>query len=225
VKPVTVIGRNAKIWRELQALPIVQQAAVTTLSHKDLRNTMSLAGQHVWVLSYSRNAEENRTLFQRLKELGAENTIYVSTATANVVSRTRCYRYPRVKALAEQQSRDILRARTLRIGVVYGHEAELPGGTTAATRLEDIARLIAGKGEIPQQDLINFFALVKRPFSSALERVAFDVYNSMLLLCGPWPCFLRPLDLACRAVGWRWYGYLCLSNRLWISTTSSSALA
>ena len=64
------------------------------------------------------------------------------------------------------------------------------------------------------------FKLVERPFGSRFERAVFASYSRAMALFSWKPCLLRPLDLVLRGMGYRWYGYVFLSNRLWSSTIS-----
>ena len=95
---------------------------------------------------------------------------------------------------------------------------QLPAGTTMATSLDQIAAFMAQGGRDATDTLL--FSAVERPFSGSLERAAFRAYGLAQRAAGTWPCLLRPVDIVLRALGWRWYGYLYLSNRLWLTTRS-----
>jgi hypothetical protein len=220
-----VIGKNSKLWRAMADRTDIQPLGITALGHGDLDRQTTLNGARVWVFSYSRMPAENAAMFQRLKILQASEVVYISTATANVAALTKCYSYPTVKALAEQQVVSILGAKIVRIGVVHSDEATLPAGTTAVTPLDELCALMSDPKPLNATGPLNLFRLKNKPFTSTLEAAVFKIYGALIRICAPWPCLLRPLDVLCRAVGWNWYGYLYLSNRLWISNTSSSAPA
>jgi hypothetical protein len=212
-----VVGKNSKVWQNLSDDP--RLAGCLAIGHAEVAGFAFHPSDRVWILSFSRDMDDNQRLFETLSAAGAKDCIYVSTATANVDAVTRCYEYPRVKRASEALSQSLLGARVVLIGVVYQDLADLPAGITMATNLDQLAEAIAnlawsGTGHV------NLFAPVQRPFTSGAERLAFVVYGIMQRLAAAWPCLLRPLDIILRALGWRWYGYLYLSNRLWLTTTS-----
>jgi hypothetical protein len=65
---------------------------------------------------------------------------------------------------------------------------------------------------------VHLFKMVSRDFGSGFERTLFLIYGHVQWLLRRFPCALRPVDLVLRALGYRWYGYLLLSNRLWATT-------
>lgn len=211
---LVIVGRNSAIWRRLQHKLTGQ--ATLALSHAELVNARLEPNDQVWILSYSRVAAENRALFEALKATRASAYHYISTATANVAAVTRCYSYPIAKADAESAAQRILGAQIVRIGVVYDDERELPAGRNAATSLDEIAAAMSSTFASggARRDL---FRLVARPFRSAFERRAYRVYGHLLAKAGGFPCLLRPLDVILGRLGMRWYGYLYLSNQLWIA--------
>lgn len=212
-----IVGQNSRVWKALSDDP--RLAACVAIGHADAADFAFDEADIVWILSYSRDMAQNEALFAALARAGAKRCIYASTATTNVDAATRCYEYPRVKRACERLSRSKLGSRTVSIGVVYRDAAELPAGTTMATSLDQLARAIA----MPvgtEADHINLFEPVTRPFTSRAERLAFRLYGALQKLAGGWPCMLRPLDVVLRILGWRWYGYLYLSNRLWLTMTS-----
>lgn len=215
-----VIGKNSTVWRALAQAEPLRLAQFVAIGHGELNTFAFRPDDRVWVLSYARDMDANKRMFEQLRQAGDVSVIYISTATANVDEVTRCYEYPRVKRECERLSRSMLNALILRIGVVYRSESELPGGPTMATRLSEIAAFMADAGVTRRtQEPVALFSAVTRPFSSALEHAAFGSYG-ILQRWAPWPCLLRPLDIVLRALGWRWYGYLYLSNRLWLTTIS-----
>jgi hypothetical protein len=212
-----VVGKNSRVWRSLSGDP--RLSGCIAIGHADVVDFDFSDTDQVWILSYSRDMTRNRALFAALSRAGAQRCIYVSTATANVDIVTQCYEYPRVKRACERLSRSGNGARIVSIGVVYQSVADLPAGTTMATSLDQLAKTMSAPVEA-DEDQINLFEPVTRPFGSDAERLAFRLYGIVQKLAGGWPCLLRPFDLALRTVGWRWYGYLYLSNRLWLTTIS-----
>lgn len=215
-----IVGRNSAIWSELSKDKTFSQS-FQAVSHKDLGSFSFRQADRIWILSYSRKPEENEALLKAIRKGGAKEAVYISTATTNVVSLTACYEYPAVKLEAEKRARALLDARVLVIGVVYHAETELPAGTTMATRYDALKHFMAQPDwprDTEQPALL--FEAVGRPFGSIVERATFQAYGMAMAACRRWPCLLRPLDVLLRALGWRWYGYLFLSNRLWSSTIS-----
>ncbi len=212
---VVIVGRNSAVWRRLRDIAPGPSAGALALGHADVAAADIKADDVVWILSYSRDPAENRALFETLKLKGAERCYYLSTATANVAAVTRCFSYPRAKADAEADARRVLDAQVVRVGVVYGEATELPAGCCAATSLEEIAACIFGTAapRTPRRDL---FHMVERPFRSGLEQRLHKLYGALLAAAGAYPCLLRPFDLLLRTAGYRWYGYLYLSNQLWL---------
>ena len=158
-------------------------------------------------------------MFDLLAQRGVKDAVYVSTATTIVAALTSCYEYPRVKLQAERSARARLDARFLIIGLVCRSEPELPAGTTMRTLHDDIRSfLTAPRWPEDRSAPVLLFTRTERPFGSALEKAAFRLYGLAITAAGRWPCLLRPVDMILRALGWRWYGYLFLSNRLWSST-------
>ena len=207
-----IIGRNAKIWTRLTTYPALRNAIA--LGHKDVASFEGVAGDVVWILSYAREPAQNTALFRMLKKRLSADTrvLYVSTATANVAHFTGCYTYPRVKQLAEEDAEKILGATIVRIGLVHDVSEELPGGHSAVTSVTQLAEAIAGPP--PQEALLRLYKMHSKPFGSHLESNAYRVYGALQRLVGRYPCMLRPLDVLLRTLGWRWYGYLYLSNRM-----------
>lgn len=214
---IVVIGRNSIVWKRLQRVsPAAAGANVLALGHAEVAAAELSADDVVWILSYSRDADENRRLFETLRSKGAGSYRYVSTATANVAEVTRCFGYPRAKADAEDDARRILDAEIVRIGVVYEAPGELPAGRSAATSLDEIAAAMFAGPPGVAGGYRNLFTIVDRPFRSGVERALFGLYGALLSATGRFPCLLRPVDLLLRLLGMRWYGYLYLSNRLWL---------
>ena len=213
-----ILGKNSAVWRLLASVP--RLGRFIAIGHAELDSFKFSPGDRVWVLSYTRDLSANRAMFERLAQSGDISVVYVSTATANVDRVTSCYQYPRIKRECEDLSRTMLAARILTIGVVYRNLDELAGGTTMATSVDEIAAFMADPKFPDAADApVLLFSPIDRPFSNSLERAVFAGYGKLQRVIG-WPCLLRPIDLGLRALGWRWYGYLYLSNRLWLTTTS-----
>jgi hypothetical protein len=165
--------------------------------------------------------KENSRLFAALESTRVHEVIYVSTAAAIVTRLTRCYEYPRVKRLAEEEARRRLRARVLILGLVVDRLQELPPGRNAATlhrQLEEF--MLAPRWVHDGGSSMRLFELVDVPFARPWEARIHRVYDQLQWLLRSWPCALRPIDFVLRALGIRWYGYINLSNRLWTLTTS-----
>ena len=105
---------------------------------------------------------------------------------------------------------------------MYEEPSELPGGADVATSFAELAAFVAAP-EWPDDAgrRKRLFRVVRRPFSARDRargpcglRAAAARGRAASRAC------LRPLDLILRALGARWYGYVYLSNHLWISTTS-----
>ncbi|XIA64110.1 hypothetical protein ACFIOY_35115 [Bradyrhizobium sp. TZ2] len=216
-----IIGKNSTVWRELTKRPDIGARFQVALGHNDLHGTGFLPTDRLWIFSYSRKAEENAALIERLKRAGAAEYVYVSSATTNVVPQTGCYNYPTVKLLAQNLARERLNARVLTIGVVFDRISELPGGATIATSYDDLARfMLAPQWPDRVEQPVRLFRSCERPFESKAEEIAFRMYGYAMNVLRRWPCVLRPVDFVLRGMGYRWYGYLYLSNKTWLTTTS-----
>lgn len=216
-----VIGRNSTVWRELAKRPEIAARFQVALSHNDLYEAKFLPSDRLWIFSYSRNAGENAALIERLRRAGAAEYVYVSSATTNVVPRTNCYNYPAVKRLAENLAREILKARILTIGVVFDRPSELPGGVTIATSYDDLANFVLAPQWPDDAGMAaRLFRPYDRPFEGKVEEIAFKLYGNAMSALRCWPCVLRPVDFVLREMGYNWYGYLYLSNKTWLTTTS-----
>lgn len=214
-----VVGRHSRVWNQLSQRPEIAASGITALGHRELETLRCSADDVVWVLSYSRHQADNDALLDHLRQAGVRRLVYVSTATANVADVTRCYEYPRAKRHAEETATRLFpQATIVRIGVVVTHAHELPAGTTAATSLAQLADALL-RNCLAEGACINLFEMVTRPFAHSAERIAHRVYGVLQRACGAYPCALRPLDVLLRAAGFRWYGYVYLSNRLWSTTT------
>lgn len=216
-----VLGRNSKVWRALSRLPGVSDTFEHVIGHLQLDRFEFTRQDRVWVLSHSRDPRENSRMLQRLLDSPVEQVVYISSASTIVLNVTRCYSYPLTKGLAEDRVLRDARGRVLTIGLVYEDAAELPSGRCVATHVEELARFMKSPKWGDRNDATTqLFRLVDRPFRSSLEHVAYRVYGSLISRLDRYACLLRPFDAALRLLGYRWYGYTFLSNRLWISRIS-----
>lgn len=223
---LVIIGRNSRLWRAVEALDVTPQQPYVALGHGDLTSASFGPSDVIWILSYAASEAQNCQLMSRLKSCGAERVVYVSTATAPVAEMTRCYGYPKIKLFCERSARLLLNAQICRIGLVYRDPDELPSGISAATSyaafvaaMEQSRLCVAPEGD----EIWHLYELVTRPFATAGERLLFQGYGRLMELAKSSPCILRPIDFALRLLGFRWYGYVYLGNKLCKLTTSSSA--
>ncbi len=217
-----VLGRNAKVWCAVAADTRVAQRFSAQLGHNEVASFAFTPQDRVWVFAYSRDPAQNSALLQRLHGAGVAELVYVSSSSVIVNERSTCYEYPRVKHLSEQQVLALPHGRVLTLGLVYGQASELPGGDNIATshaRLADF--MLAPHWPEGNGQRRRLFERIRRPYKNSLDAALFQLYGGLMTLAGSHPCLLRPLDLLLRTVGLRWYGYTYLSNRLWISKTSS----
>jgi hypothetical protein len=216
-----VIGCNSKVWQGLSLRLAAVSFECVAIGHRDVAGFAFTPTDRVWVLSYSRSSDDNAALIARLRKAAVAQIVYLSSSSVIVGQRTRCYEYPRVKHLAQQEVLALANGKVLTVGLVYDQSEELPRGANVATSLDELAAFIqAPDWPLQAGRAKHLFRTVTRPFSGALERTAYLSYGALMSLSGSFPCALRPLDVLLRAAGARWYGYVYLSNRLWISTTS-----
>lgn len=220
---IVVIGRNSVLWSRIGGHILEQRPDTIAVGHRDIAKLRLTADDCVWIFSYAPSMEANRGLFGRIAALGAGQHVYLSSATANIADRARCYRYPRIKAQGEKDAAAILGAASVRIGLIHDDPAELPAGVSVATRLDDlVSAMTAGEGDFgPAGHVVHLHQLIERPFPNAAERAAYRGYGRLLRQLESRPCVLRPLDLVLRTIGWRWYGYFRLSNEQCLTTTLS----
>ena len=213
------VGSHSKVWKGLSAR--LGPGPKWAIGHRDIAGFDFTLQDRVWVLSYSRLPEENAALLAALRDAGVGEVVYVSSSSVIVGSLTDCYEYPRVKQQAERDALALPNARVLTIGLMYERAEELPAGLVIATSYDELAAFIATPGWPDEAGRRKrLFRLVQRPFGGAAERWAHAAYGRLLRWSGGYPCLLRPIDLVLRACGMRWYGYVHLSNSLWISTIS-----
>lgn len=214
-----VLGCHSAVWLKLSADARIAKRVVHAMGHRDMADFEFTANDRLWVFSYSRREDENSALLVRLREAGVAEIIYLSSSSTCVAAKTSCYEYPRVKRQADLFVEDLPNGKILTIGLIYGVEEELPAGENAATSIRELAEFMltphwpAGNGNRK-----NLLRAIKRPFSTRIEEILYRGYGAAITAAGRYPCFLRPIDLILRSLGMRWYGYVYLSNRIWIST-------
>lgn len=217
-----VVGARSRLWRRIEDRYPDILKSVTPVGHADAASLAFNARDTVIIMSYAPSYAGNIALFDMLKARGAKNVIYLSTATANIADLIGCYRYPRIKRHAERDAVRILGARIVRIGLVYEEQDELPSGPIACTNLDTVRALLHGELLLADNTSpVALYEVLIRSFGSDLEGRAYKVYSRIHQFCSPFPCLTRPFDALIRLAGWRWYGYLFLSNQLCASTTSS----
>lgn len=214
-----IIGRNSAIWTAMQSCECIKALNCIAISHRQLDEFEFQNEDSVWVLSYSKVQTENTELLTNLSKKSVSHVYYVTSATTNVTEVTKCYSYPSAKRKAETDAKLLCDAVIISIGVVVERESDLPAGMTAATTYEELANFIASADKMERAESVRLFRPVKRPFRNSIEKALFFSYGKAQSLCGKHPCMLRPLDLALRICGMRWYGYVYLSNKLWFTTT------
>lgn len=216
-----VIGRNAKIWRAMGSRPAMTERFKICLSHAEIDEFSFSPNDRVWIFAYSRHPAENSKILHLLRDAGVQDVIYVSSASTIVNRQTECYQYPRVKQQAEEDARRLLDAQILTLGLVYENMYELPAGLNIATSHSQLAEfMLAPYWPHGEGNRMHLFSMVERPFDGHTEQILQRLYGVLLTCVSRWPCILRPIDAVLRTFGIRWYGYVYLSNRLWITTTS-----
>ncbi|HWX30705.1 MAG TPA: hypothetical protein VNZ53_25100 [Steroidobacteraceae bacterium] len=216
-----VIGRNSRVWRTSWANRAVSERFKIAIGHADLPGFQFTSLDRVWVFAYSRVPDENSRLLAALEAAAVREVVYVSTAATIVTRITRCYEYPTIKQVAEDEARERLNARVLTLGLVVARVEDLPPGLNATTLQSTIEEfLLAPHWPYEEGRRMRLFEPVAVPFARAWEACLHRAYDRLQWGLGRWPCALRPLDAMLRALGIRWYGYVNLSNRLWNTTTS-----
>jgi hypothetical protein len=216
-----VIGRNSSVWRKSRANRAISERFKKAIGHDEVSAFTFTSVDRVWVFSYSRKPAENSRLLDVLESAAVHEVVYVSSAATIVTRLTRCYGYPTVKQIAEDEARRRLNARVLILGLVVDRVDELPPGLNAATLQGAIEEfLLAPRWPDDGGRSMRLFKTVDVPFTRAWEARLHRAYTELQWVVRYWPCVLRPVDVMLRALGIRWYGYVNLSNRLWNTTTS-----
>lgn len=216
-----IVGKNSRVWAAAKRSGISAQWAVA-IGHSELEGFEFLAGDRVWLFSYSSVDSENIKIIDRIQSASIEMLIYVSSSSAVVAESTGCYAYPRTKLSAERYASRVGSSRILTLGIVYETPSELPAGDNIATSIDSLVRfLLTPSWNSNANGRQLLFERIQRPFSSELERMCYKIYGFLINLFRSYPCVLRPLDLLLRYLNYRWYGYTYLSNRIWTQSTSS----
>lgn len=216
-----VVGGGSSAWRTLADISVVSDQMHRVIGHKDLAQFEFTSLDRVWIFSYSRKNVENEAIFEQLRIAGVNEVIYISSSSAIVSQRTDCYEYPRVKQAAEISVLTMPQARVLTIGLLYSDPKELPAGDNIATSYQELANfMLAPIWSESEPRRKRLFRKVSIPFSNRAESIIYRLYIRLMKYAGARPCLLRPIDLILRILHLRWYGYVTLSNRLWISTMS-----
>lgn len=211
-----IVGRNSKVWKMLSVSGCLDVKQFVVLSHIELDEFKFQENDRVWVFSYSRKLVENQVLLSRLRSSGIGELCYVTSASSVSVEKTSCYRYPVIKHQCQTYALNVCGAKVLSIGLVYSAVEELPSGVNAATDIRSLAAFLSEPcwSEDGQKLL---FDLVQVAFKSSAEKMLFQIYGFFQSLSGTYPCVLRPVDYLLRAMNYRWYGYLYLSNKIWFT--------
>lgn len=219
---ILFIGKNSSIWQRLSQDPAWIDGIGPVLGHADVAGFDFQPDDQVWIFSYSRVNAENIALFEQLKERGARQVYYVSTASSNVMQITSRFTYPRAKSVAAEAAQRILGARTVLLGYVVENLSESPSGWAAIVTLDELSAAMRGYGgSFTSGAPIRLFTMREAPFRSRLEAVLYHCYFRLAFALGRYVFLLRPVDIILRALGYRWYGYFGMSNHLWSTTTSS----
>ncbi len=215
------VGKHSVVWRNLAPHLSGHHSPALAISHCDVAEFAFKPLDRVWVLAYARRAADNTRLIQALAATPAQSLVYVSSSSTIVTQVTGCYAYPRLKRQAERDALALPGARVLTLGMMYADPTELPPGACIATSYSELAAFLAQPEWTEESGRCKrLFRVVRRPYSGRMQPAAQAAYGVLIRACGRRPCLLRPLDLALRVLGARWYGYVYLSNKLWISTTS-----
>lgn len=217
-----VVGKNSKVWLALVASGLTERWLALAIGHQEVRDFKFLPGDRVWLLSYSPIEAGNAQIIDRIQAAHVEMLVYVSSSSAVVAESTNCYAYPRTKLAAERYAAQFENARILTLGLVYENPTELPAGDNVATSIEALAKfLLSPLWEHGKAGRHLLFKQNSRPFSNEVERFFYRAYGVVIYSFRRYPCLLRPLDLLLRCLGYRWYGYTYLSNRIWMRSISS----
>ena len=220
-----VLGCHSAVWQRLALNAALAKRVYHAMGHREVGQFTFAANDRVWVFSYSRREDENIALLRRLRDAGVAEIIYLSSSSTCVAEKTSCYEYPRVKRQAELMVQAMPVGKVLTVGLIYVTPDELPAGENVATSIDELADFMRvpnwpdGDGE-DKGNRKNLLRVVSRPFPSRVEHFFYRCYGVAIAQAGRYPCLLRPADLILRSLNMRWYGYVYLSNRAWISTIS-----
>ena len=218
---LVVVGQHSEVWRRLAPRVRARPGPVVAISHQDLGSFRFLPSDRVWLMSYSHSSAGNAAMLDTLGRAEVTEIVYVSSSSTIVGERTNCYAYPRVKGEAERAALRLPNARVLTLGLMHETPDDLPAGPSVATSYDELAAfMLAPRWQAQRLEPERLFRRHDRPYASAIERALHRAYGVALRACGAFPCLLRPVDLALRAGGMRWYGYTYLSNALWTAKIS-----
>jgi hypothetical protein len=219
---IIFVGKNSRVWQRLVQDPTWVDGIGPVLGHADVAGFDFQQDDSIWIFSYSRRHEENIALFKQLKERGAQQVFYVSTASSNVMQITPRFTYPRAKSEAAKAAQQILGARTVLLGYVVDNLKNAPSGWAAIVTLEELSAAMRGYGRpFAPEGPIRLFTMRETPFRSRVESIIYYSYFILACALGRYVFVLRPVDIILRALGYRWYGYFGMSNQIWSTTTSS----
>ncbi len=214
---VLIIGKNSRLVKEMIAHnPGVFFKAV---SHKDIINgNVNLDDffcDFIAIFSYSKNKKENQALIDLVCK-SKKIILYISTCAVIVVETTPYYLYPNVKKAAEDYGlSNYSNFSVLRLGMFdegYGNR-----GLLCVSNIGELVEYLKESSNIGQYKVKNLFKIVDYGYSSALEKLVFDVYNNSSERLGRFAILLRPFDVIANILGYRSYGYTSLSGIKWSS--------
>ena len=151
-----VLGRSSTVWRRLSADPALAARIGAAIGHSDLATFAFTPADRVWVLSYSREPQENSALLARLRDAGRARD------RLRLVARPRSSRSARAAtSIRASSNRRKTRhwhcpnTKVLTVGLMHDSAAELPAGSNIATRYADLAAFmrisrLAGRRRTPQ---------------------------------------------------------------------------
>lgn len=211
-----ILGRNSKIWKSISVNEDLNLEDIKVISHASLDNFDFTQEDIVFVFSYSVIEKQNEELLEKLKNSDVKKIIYVNSATTNILPMTNCYRYPSVKYEASNYAYEVCGATILTIGVSYKSLEELPSGGVLATSEKNLIRFINHPVNVGQENHeVRLMEFIEKKFDNLWESRLYSLYGQLMNLVSFYPCLLRPFDLILKGLGYRWYGYLYLSNQLW----------
>jgi hypothetical protein len=215
-----VLGCNSQVWQQVRQRQGMSLCVEHAIGHRELNQFCFTPLDRIWVFSYSRSVDENTQLLNQLACAGVAQVVYISSSSTIVCQVSQCYEYPRVKYQAQRHALTLAQTKVLTIGLMFDHLSELPNGPNVATSYDELAAFMLapdwpdenGRGK-------HLFKAIHKPFHHVCERWAHALYGQLLQACGRWPCMLRPFDFLLRTFKLRWYGYVYLSNKRWLSTS------
>ncbi len=214
-----IVGKNSAVWRSICRHPDLSLRVSCAISHKEVPNFRFAPNDRVWVFAYSRHSIDNLQMLTTLASVNVAEIVYVTSSSTIVSNITSCYEYPRAKHEAEILASKIPNCKLLTLGLVAKNTDTLPAGLNAATTLDQLVEFILNPTWPDQQTNRLLFRMTTAAFRSHAERALFQLYGMLMNIFSPYPCLLRPFDFVLRSFGYRWYGYVFLSNKLWSRMT------